>query len=108
MRVAHAARVLRRDARRGNVAAPVNVAQFDAANEAALDQYTPRKIDVPLIIFRAESNFLDSAEGIRTGLGWAEIASAGFEVIDVQGIHLSLLQEPNVEKIAQVLLKRWS
>lgn len=103
LRVARAARVLRRSAREGNVPAPATAAQFDASNEAAVDQYTPQAIHIPLIIFRAASNFFDTRDGITSGLGWAEIAKAGFEVIDVSGTHLSILQDPNVATIAKRL-----
>ncbi|WP_392341703.1 hypothetical protein L0Z65_17600 (plasmid) [Phaeobacter sp. BS52] len=34
-------------------------------------------------------------------MGWAPVAAAGFELIEVPGSHLSILQEPNVQDMAR-------
>lgn len=103
LRIAMAAQRLSRAARKGNAQPPANAAQFDAANEAAVNQYTPASLNVPLKIFRAKSNFFDTKAGIQSGLGWADVAKSGFEVIDVPGGHLSMLEEPHVQTIAERL-----
>jgi amino acid adenylation domain-containing protein len=106
LRIARAARILHRAAAEGGVLPPANFAQFDAANEAAVNDYTPEAIDVPLTIFRARSHFFDTQAGIEAGLGWADVARGGFEVIDVPGGHLSMLQEPHVLTVAAKLRAR--
>lgn len=80
--------------------APKTVFEFIASNELAVREYYPQPIDVPLVIFRSNVNFFDSEETKNAGLGWATVAHAGFDVIDVPGGHLSLLQEPHVETLA--------
>jgi thioesterase domain-containing protein len=85
---------------------PSTFALFDASNEAAVNDYIPQGIDVPLTIFRAESHFFDTEDGIKAGLGWADVAQQGFEVIDVPGGHLTMLQEPHVQTVAARLAAR--
>ena len=87
-------------ASRKGEAAPLTIGTFVAANELAVQAYDAHPIGVPLTIFRAEANVFDSPESARDGLGWASVAEAGFQVIDVPGDHLSILQKPNVAHLA--------
>lgn len=84
----------------GEIQAPKTVLEFIATNEMAVAQYTAEPLDLPLVIFRSAFNDLDSETARREGLGWASVAAAGFELIDVPGGHLSMLQDPYVEEIA--------
>jgi thioesterase domain-containing protein len=90
---------LRLRERRGD-AAPMTVDSFMVAAELAVEAYEVRPIRRPLTIFRAQENVFDSPESARDGLGWASVAAGGFEVIDVPGDHLSILQPPNVTAMA--------
>ena len=90
---------LRLRERRGD-AAPMTVDSFMVAAELAVEAYEVRPIRRPLTIFRAQENVFDSPESARDGLGWASVAAGGFEVIDVPGDHLSILQPPNVTALA--------
>lgn len=81
-------------------AAPLTISTFVAANELAVQAYDAQPIDIPLTIFRASENVFDSPESAADGLGWASVAQAGFDLIDVPGDHLSILQPPNVEQLA--------
>jgi amino acid adenylation domain-containing protein len=80
-----------------------------AANQQSVARYDPAPLPVPLTIFRAGDDLFDSAEGLRQGLGWAPVAGAGFDLIDVPGTHLGILSPPNVEilgrHMAQVLAR---
>jgi amino acid adenylation domain-containing protein len=80
--------------------APLTISTFVAANELAVQAYDAQPIDIPLTIFRAGANVFDSPESTEDGLGWAPVAGAGFELIDVPGDHLSILQPPNVDRLA--------
>ncbi|MDR7124893.1 amino acid adenylation domain-containing protein [Pseudotabrizicola sp. 4114] len=93
---------LRLQKRRGDVA-PMTVDSFMVAAELAVQAYEVRPIHRPLTIFRAEENVFDSPESAQDGLGWAAVAASGFEVIDVPGDHLSILQPPNVAMLAHHL-----
>jgi amino acid adenylation domain-containing protein len=80
--------------------APKTIFEFIASNEIAVNNYIPQPLDLPLTIFRSESNFSDTHETKANGLGWASVALKGFRVIDVPGGHLSMLQEPYVSTLA--------
>lgn len=75
------------------------VDDFIAANQIAIDDYTPEPYDRRLTIYRAADDKFDSADAIKNGLGWAPIAAAGFDVIDVPGDHLGILDWPNVQTL---------
>ncbi len=93
---------LRLQERRGE-AATMTVDSFMVAAELAVQAYEVRPIHRPLSIFRAEENIFDSPQSAQDGLGWAPVAASGFEVIDVPGDHLSILQPPNVAVLAHHL-----
>lgn len=93
---------LRLLAQRGKTA-EMTVESFMVAAELAVEAYEARPIHRPLTIFRAEENIFDSPESARDGLGWGSVAASGFEVIDVPGDHLSILQPPNVTILAHHL-----
>ncbi len=92
-------------ASRKGEAAPLTIGTFVAANELAVQAYEAQPIDLPLTIFRAMENVFDSPQSAASGLGWAPVARDGFEVIDVPGDHLSILQPPNVEDLARHLIR---
>lgn len=81
----------------------MTVERFMVAAELAVQAYEAQPIYRPLTIFRAEANIFDSPEITHDGLGWAPVAAMGFEVIDVPGDHLSILQPPNVAVLAHHL-----
>ena len=87
-------------------AAPMTIGTFVAANELAVLAYEAQPLPVPLTIFRAAADVFDSPESARNGLGWAPVAEAGFEVIDVAGDHLSILQPPNVKGLADHIARQ--
>ncbi|TGD43034.1 amino acid adenylation domain-containing protein [Pseudotabrizicola sediminis] len=101
--VAYRVKKLRLRLQQHGEAAPMSVDRFMVAAELAVQDYEVTPITRPLTIFRAEANIFDSPESAQDGLGWAPVAASGFEVIDVPGDHLSILQPPNVAVLAHHL-----
>lgn len=83
--------------------AQASISDFVAANELAARNYRPSPYPGRLTIIRATENVSDSPEAIRTGLGWSAVAQGGFDLHDVQGGHLTMLEEPFVEELARIL-----
>ncbi|MDF1727087.1 MAG: amino acid adenylation domain-containing protein [Sulfitobacter sp.] len=83
--------------------APSTVFEFIASNERAVAEYDPAPLAFPITILRAASNVYDTTEGIAQGLGWGPVAAEGFRIIEVPGGHLSMLKEPHVARVAQVI-----
>lgn len=73
------------------------VEDFVAANMIAIAAYDPQPYTKRLTIYRASDDRFDSKRAIETGLGWSSIAAAGFDLKDVPGDHLGILNEPNVQ-----------
>ncbi|WP_281347136.1 non-ribosomal peptide synthetase [Tritonibacter litoralis] len=84
----------------GTGGAPMTVFEFIASNELAVQAYTPKPLDVPITIFRAESHFFDTPASKASGLGWEPVARAGVTVLDAPGGHLSMLENPNAATLA--------
>lgn len=78
----------------------VDVADFVAANALAIEAYQPLPYPRRLTIFRAAADEFDSPKARQTGLGWKPVAAAGFDITDVPGDHLGLLEPPNVATLA--------
>ncbi len=77
-----------------------NITRFIAANALAIEAYAPAPYAGRLTIFRAADDLFDSPEVQENGLGWAEVAAGGFDLIDVPGDHLGILEPPNVAHLA--------
>jgi len=73
---------------------------FVASNELVVSSYQPKPLAVPFTIYRSNENFFDSEECIRSGLGWESVALGGYEVVDVPGGHLTMLDQPHVKTLA--------
>lgn len=84
----------------------VNGANLVLANVAAVEAYQPRPIACPLVIFRADASFWDSRQALETGLGWTSVAAGGWQLIDIPGDHLSILEPQNVGALARQLALR--
>lgn len=80
-----------------------SVGGFVAANAVAIQHYAPQPYVGRMMIFRAKDNLFDSETAVANGLGWQDVAQGGFEVVDVSGNHLSILEEPGVLDVAAVL-----
>ena len=84
----------------------VNGANLVLANVRAVETYQPRPITCPLLIFRADASFWDSRQARATGLGWASVAAGGWQLTDIPGDHLSILEPQNVGALARHLATR--
>ena len=73
---------------------------FIASNDLAVENYVPKPLAVPFTIYRSDENFFDTEECIRSGLGWESVALEGYEVVDVPGGHLTMLEPPHVTALA--------
>lgn len=80
-----------------------SVGGFVAANAVAIEHYEPKPYAGRMMIVRAKHSPFDSAHAVATGLGWQNVAQGGFEVVDVSGNHLSILEEPGVLDVADAL-----
>lgn len=95
---------LKRDARLGRDATEnPTLEKFVAANTLAIASYRPAPYPGRLTIFRARESLFDSPQAIRGGLGWAGVAAGGFDLIEVDGGHLSMLEAPHVAGLARAL-----
>jgi thioesterase domain-containing protein len=77
---------------------------FVAANAVSIAGYKPEPYAGRMTIFRAAENVFDSPQAIETGLGWKQVAAGGFDLVEVQGNHLSILEEPGVNDVAAALI----
>jgi len=71
------------------------------ANMAAVVAYQPRKFQGRVLLFRAAQRATPMHED--PALGWGPWSTAGIEVHEVPGSHLSMFQSPGVEKLTAIL-----
>lgn len=83
--------------------AMASVERFVAANELAVQAHRPREYPRRLTVIRATANIFDSPEALQTGLGWAPVAAGGFDLYEVGGDHLTILEPPGVAELAAIL-----
>ena len=67
--------------------------------EDAAQSYEPKCFDGAVTLFRSSSEpqglFIDPR------MGWSDFVTAGLEVVEIQGDHFSIFQEPHVAQMAQ-------
>ena len=68
---------------------------------AALAAHRATAYDGDVVLFRAEETGV-----VSPGYGWERVLTGGLEVIDVPGNHQTVLEAPNVQRIAQELAVR--
>ncbi len=70
----------------------------------AYERYQMQPAPVSVTVFRAKEQmfYLEDADY----LGWKDFALGGVEVIDIEGNHLTLFDEPHVQTVARILSKR--
>jgi thioesterase domain-containing protein len=77
--------------------------EFVVANARAADAYRPEPYTGRIVVFRAAAEHFDAPECEVTGLGWAPVAAGPLEVVNVDGQHISMLEEPHVASLAGAL-----
>ena len=71
------------------------------AHYRALDSYVPRVYPGRLTLFHSGVHPLLSS--YDPTMGWGALAAGGVEVIEISGSHLSIMQEPRVQRLAERL-----
>lgn len=77
----------------------LNFFQVYIANGMALQMYEEKSYELDVCLYRADSEPEDYGEY----LGWDQILSRQFTVVDIPGDHNSIMYKPNVEAIARHL-----
>jgi amino acid adenylation domain-containing protein len=72
-----------------------------AENQHACDVYQPQPFTGKITLFRATDQVFYSRRYREAGLGWGRLAKGGVEIYDIPGAHMTMLQEPHVEVLAQ-------
>ncbi|OJH34303.1 non-ribosomal peptide synthetase [Cystobacter ferrugineus] len=70
-------------------------------NSAVLERYIPRGVAAPVALFRASEE--EGSEHEASALGWGPHATGGIQRHVIPGNHFTLLTQPNVRLLAQVL-----
>jgi amino acid adenylation domain-containing protein/non-ribosomal peptide synthase protein (TIGR01720 family) len=63
--------------------------------------YTPKPYTGRITLFRSAESVAEYSQ--EPDMGWGKLAQGGVEIYDVPGDHLSMLQEPNVQVLAEAL-----
>ena len=79
--------------------APDKKERISYKNLVLSTQYEPRPYGGDVLVYRVPSNNF-SAMFERTA-SWGEVALGGVRVVDLEGTHTSILQQPTIEWIAQ-------
>lgn len=56
-----------------------------------------------ITLFQAQEATLDFSYYPVTQLGWGELAAGGLDIYEIPGSHLSMVQEPHVQVLAEKL-----
>ncbi|KAB8331576.1 SDR family NAD(P)-dependent oxidoreductase [Scytonema tolypothrichoides VB-61278] len=75
------------------------------ANVQALEQYTFKAYPGQMTVFRTDDKNRDDAVGVKYDpqFGWGELVAGGVDVYHLPGSHLSFLDEPDVQVLAEQL-----
>jgi thioesterase domain-containing protein/acyl carrier protein len=80
---------------------PAHLWHLEEVHWAAAQRYRPGPYAGKVLLLRAQGR-RDHIDG-DPSLGWSEWVTGPLEVAEVPGNHISLLQEPNVRRLAEVL-----
>jgi amino acid adenylation domain-containing protein len=64
-------------------------------------KYSPSPFSVPLTLLRASEKALRGLDGLQNG--WHQYALGGFEVLEIDGDHGDILNEPKVQQLSAAL-----
>jgi aspartate racemase len=80
---------------------PRTLRSIQLAHRQSLEEYVPRLYPGRITLFRAQERPVESFPS--PDRGWGELASAGVEIIDVPGNHLTMLERPHVQALAEAI-----
>ena len=72
-------------------------------NKYAATNYAPTVYPGRILLFRATEGIFYSQSYLEAGLGWRKLTRDGLEIYDVPGDHMQMLEEPNVQVLAEKL-----
>lgn len=84
-----------------NQALPQALQDVEQACEMAFREYQPRPYSGRVTLFRAAIR--SAGEGDDPLFGWGRLAAGGVDVRDVPGSHVTMLNEPHVDQLAEQL-----
>jgi thioesterase domain-containing protein/acyl carrier protein len=84
-----------------NRSLPVELQNVEQACEMAFRGYRPRPYSGRVTLFRAAIR--SAGEGDDPLFGWGHLAAGGVDVHDVPGSHVTMLNEPHVDRLAEKL-----
>ncbi|WP_170191490.1 hypothetical protein, partial [Geitlerinema sp. P-1104] len=64
-------------------------------------QHFPQPYQGKVTLFRAKDRKAEVGTEIDPDYGWRDIAVGGLDIYDIPGDHLLMLQEPNVQVLAE-------
>jgi thioesterase domain-containing protein len=70
----------------------------------AVENYRPPASPIPVALLRAAH--AGAGEGPETAAGWSRLATVKLDVQEVPGDHLTMLREPHVSALAEILRER--
>ena len=70
----------------------------------AVENYRPPASPVPVALLRAAR--AGEGEGPETAAGWSRLSTVELDVREVPGDHLTMLREPHVSALAEILRER--
>jgi aspartate racemase len=73
------------------------------ANQAAVRSYDPQVYPDRITLFAIEETELEFYEYFNPDLGWGKLAGGGLEIRQVPGEHLTMMDEPHVQRLAEQL-----
>ncbi len=76
---------------------------FEQHNWQASEDYVPQVYTGRITLFQAKEANLDFSYYPVTQLGWGELAAGGLDIYEIPGSHLSMVQEPHVQVLAEKL-----
>jgi thioesterase domain-containing protein len=77
--------------------------RWESRNLQLLRSYVPSPYSGKIVLFKATERDLFSNKILGSDLGWKSLAIGDFQIFDIPGDHIGILQEPNVRLLAQHL-----
>jgi thioesterase domain-containing protein len=81
---------------------PEPLRKLMATHYQALREYVPRVYPGRVTLFRARTPSLFRLHG--RDLGWSNLAGKGLDVVEIPGNHVTILQKPHVQVLAERLM----
>ena len=78
-----------------------NLKRVIKAYHIAASKFAPKRYDGDVIVFRASANYLRPYDDYH--LGWRSVVKGGIECFEIEGDHMSILEQPTVRLLAEKL-----